>query len=250
MLNNDFERASTLLTEALALARLHCDEAIVARILNDLGRVSIALQDWPTAWKLISESLPLQQKLNNGERVSSCLNNLALVARYQGKYETARSLLREGIRLRDQQHGAATPVNILNLGVVERLDHHYAESLGMIGEAADETLVSGETRVMAWCVKEMGHLAVDLRLYSIGMQLLSCAERMREEIGMSFKPFGPQDIERDRAAAFQHLGEMGAEANWALGSAAHPMQLLAEARVAIGDYLQKNNPHLPQREEL
>ncbi len=238
MLNDDFDRAQALLAQALPLARALGDLTLTAHVLNDLGRVAMALQDWPGASERLLESLTLRRTLADTRYVCSCLGNLGLVSRYQGDYAAARALLQEAVSLQSR-HGFVWLSSLdLNLATVERLDGRFAESLHLLAAACSNARARGERRVVAWCVKEMGHLAVALKQYVLGLRLLSCAEAMRVAIGMSFKPLGPQDIERDRAASEQALGFSEAAPNWILGASADPEALLAEAQAALTDRIE------------
>ena len=46
MLNNDYDRAQNLLTQALTQARTLNEDLMIASILNSLAGIAIALQDW------------------------------------------------------------------------------------------------------------------------------------------------------------------------------------------------------------
>jgi len=233
MLHDDFDNAQALLTQALPLARTLGDLNTIAQTLNDLGRVAMALQDWPTALDRLTEGLELRRRLGDMRLVCSSLGNLGLVHRYQGDYAAARVLLQEAVFLQNQ-HGIVWYSSLdLNLATVERLDGHYAESLRLLSLTLIKTRATGERRVVAWCLKEMGHLAIVLKQYTLGLRLLACAEAMRATIGMSFKPLGPQDIERDRTECEQALGISDAAANWTVGASSDPDMLLDQAQIAL-----------------
>ena len=230
MLADDFDQAERRLAEALPLARRIGDLPVVALVLNDLGRVALALQDWPTAQTRFVESMDLRRRLGDIRGGCSSLNNLGLVHRYQGEYAAARVLLQEAVSIQNQ-HGVVWYSGLdMNLSTIERLDGNYKEALRLLTTALGNTLAHGEQRNVAWCVKEMGHLAVAVNQYALGLRLLSCAENMRVSIGMSFKPLGPADIARDRLTCEQALGEAEAAANWLVGASANPESLFADAQ--------------------
>ena len=233
MLADDFDQAEMLLAEALPLARTLGDLPVVALVLNDLGRVAMALQDWPTAQAWFMESMELRRQLGDIRGLCSSLNNLGLVHRYQGEYAAARVLLQEAVSLQNQ-HGIVWYTGLeSNLSTIERLDGNYKEALRLLGIGRDNALAHGERRSLAWCVKDMGHLAVAVKQYALGLRLLACAESLRVSIGMSFKPLGPQDIARDRLICEQALDNAEAAANWVLGTSANPESLFAEAQSAL-----------------
>ncbi|BDI28120.1 hypothetical protein CCAX7_001710 [Capsulimonas corticalis] len=233
MLNDDFDRAQTLLAQALPLARTLGDPKIIAQTLNDLGGVAMALQDWPAASDLLKEALEVRRQIGEPRGVCSSLSNLGLLSIHQANYDAARVFLREASALQTLHRFVWFSVIDGNLAIVERLGGNYGESLRLMNAAIRSTLSHGERRLLAWSAKEMGHLAVALKQYALGLRLLSCAEAMRIAIGMSFKPMGPQDIERDRAAAERVLGATDAAANWTVGAAAAAETLLAEAQIEL-----------------
>lgn len=233
MLNDDFDRAQTLLEEALPAARLLGDRTLLAQVWNDLGRVALARQDWQTASARLSKGLNLRRQIGDPRMVCSSLNNLALVALYQGQYAAARTLLREGLALQSQHQFIWQNSLSFNSAVVERMDGHFPEALRLLSIAVGLSVSHGERRMLAWCVKEAGHLAAALGLHALCLCLLSCAETQRVSIGMSFKPLGPSEIARDQSAAVLALGAADAAAYTALGADADPETLLASAQVEI-----------------
>ncbi|MCW3060191.1 MAG: putative ATPase [Capsulimonas sp.] len=241
MLHDEFDRAQELLAQALPLARTLGDPNILAQTLNDLGRIAMALQDWPAALERLTEGLELRRRIGDTRLVCSSLSNLGLVYRYQGDYAAARVLLQEAVSLQNQQKIVWYSSLGLNLASVERLDGRYSESLSLLRITIVQTRASGERRVVAWCLKEMGHLAIALQQYALGLRLLSCAETMRAALGMSFKPLGPQDIGRDRAAAEQALGMADAVANWTVGASTGSETLLAQAQTTLAEVLNSHN---------
>ena len=230
MLAGDFDRAGAWLAEALPLARTLGESQVIALVLNDLGRVSMALQDWPTAQARFIESMELRRRLGDIRGLCSSLNNLGLVHRYLGEYAAARILLQEAVSLQNQHEVVWYPGLESNLSTVERLDGNHKEALRLLNIGWDHALAHGERRSVAWCVKDMGHLAVALNYYPLGLRLLACAESLRIDIGMSFKPLGPQEIAYDRLICEQALGGADADANWLRGTSAKPEMLFGEAQ--------------------
>lgn len=238
LFNDDYDHAQKVLTEALDLARRLGEPFRIAQILSGLSGVAVARQDWQTAHALMTECLELGRRLDNNRTICSYLNNLSLIARYQGHYAEARELLHEAIALRDRHGLIAYSAFDLNLAVVERLDGCYAEALLRLSAATRNTRVYGERRVLAWCIKETGHLAVTLKQYQLGVRCLSCAEALRSAIGMSFKPFGPQDIAQDREICVQILGASEVAAIWVAGASTDPDTVITEALSQLADFLQ------------
>lgn len=236
-LSGDFGLAQERLDEALRIARSLGDERLLGEILNNAGGVAVARQDWDAAWTVVSEALVVERKLGNSLVVSYCLSNLSLIARYRGDYAAARRLLQELLEFRTRHNFYWDAISTMHRAIIERLDGNYILSLQLMNEALDETKHGGETRVLAWCVKEQGHLAATVGAYAVSLRLLSRAETLRESLGMSFKPFGPEDIARDRAQAAGIIGEAAAETEWSLGKSEDLDTLLATASKDIRNHL-------------
>ncbi len=239
MLSGDFARAQALLGEALPLARQLGDDSVTAQVLNDLGRVAMAQSDWLEAETRLAEGLSLRRRLGDVRLISSSLGNLGLVHRYRGNLAAARVFLEEAVAIQEQ-HGTVWFSSLdLNLATVERLEGRYAESVRRLAIAYANAQSHGERRVVAWCLKETGHLAAALRDPAFALRLLACAEALRVALGISFKPLGPADIARDRAAAEAALGPADAAAHWAVGESADPDTLLSHAHTALSACTQK-----------
>jgi tetratricopeptide (TPR) repeat protein len=234
MLREDYDRARALLEEALVLARGIDYKPMIGRVVHSLGRVAIAQRNWEDAHRLISESLSVHKALGSRALVASAYNNLGLVARYSGDMAQAREMLLQALTV--QQEVGDRPrlaITRLNIGTINRLDGRYAESLSALEIATTEALEIGERRVQAWCIKELGHLAIAGGLYETGLRLLGAAEAWRQTIGMSFNPAGPEEIARDRAIAESALGPVLASSAWEHGHNLSLEEAFSEAQESL-----------------
>ena len=223
------DTAQALLEEGLDIARRLGDRLLIAGALHNLGNLVLEQGDLVQAWQRYTESLGQYRASGITNRVAYALNNMGLVARYQGDLDAARSLLKESLavsrQLADRPGMAET---LLNLGTVSRLSREPADALSLLGESATLANEIGERRLLAWCAKEMGHLACAQLWHALGVRLLSAAEALRSSMGISFKPAGPQEIAEDLAKARRVLGETGFAAAWAAGNGLSPTEVYGE----------------------
>ena len=228
MLQEDYASARTLLEETLASARNTSDVIMIAKTAQAPGRIAIAQENWQDAWQMISESLDLHRAQGDQNRVAGALNNLGLIARYRGDLPAARELLNQSLAMKKKigdRPGAA--ISRVNIGTIDRLEGRHSEALLEIELAMSLAMEVGDRRVQAWCIKELGHLTLTVGRIEMGLRFLSAAELSRASLRMSFKPAGPSEIARDRAAAESALGSATAEAVWASGRTAAAEQLFA-----------------------
>jgi predicted ATPase/DNA-binding SARP family transcriptional activator len=234
MMQEEYKTAIQILNEARSLADSAGDAAMVAGAVSNLGRIALARGDWQEAWETLSESLRLHQALGNRSRVASSLNNLALVARYRGDLTAAHDLLNQS--LLEQQELLNRPgiaIALLNLGTVKRLTERFADARASLSEATRLAVSVGDRRVLAWCIKELGHLACAEGNMASGVRLLAAAESMRLALNFSFKPAGPTELARDIGLARVALGDAAVDAAWTGGLLLSREAAVAEALSAL-----------------
>ncbi|MDX1934818.1 MAG: tetratricopeptide repeat protein [Capsulimonadales bacterium] len=200
-------QARTLLNEALHFARCHGDPSLVARVVSNLATVAMDECDWPIAWNLFEQILTYRRSEGNEKRLSSTLNNLGLVARYQGEYDRALSLLKEGLQLALRiADRPGIGISYLNLATVYRLVRQLEPAKQCLLESLRLTYTVDDRRAFAWCVKEAGHIACADGDFATGVSFLGTAEKLRGDLGISFKPADPMERERDLERARNAIG--------------------------------------------
>ncbi len=118
MFQTRFEDTSTLFEEALALWRELEDTSGVARTLQGLGLVAVARHDYERAMAIHEESLTLAREAGDNLGVILALGQGALAAVGRGEHDLAGHLCAEGLEL---ARGAGHPhaiMFILNVGSV------------------------------------------------------------------------------------------------------------------------------------
>jgi len=90
------------------------DLAGVGQVLHYLGTIADQRGDFETARTLMRESLAIRQQLGDQRQAAYLLGNLGIVARRQGNPELARSLYEESLELRRQLGDRWGIANVLN----------------------------------------------------------------------------------------------------------------------------------------
>lgn len=228
------DEARALLEEGLSLARKLGDQKLVARALLSLGNIALEQGQWDQAWSHYGESLNLYQNLGIRNFTAYAFNNMGLVARYRGDLETAGGLIRNSLATcRELSERPGTAEALLNFGTIVRLEGRNAAARSLLREAADIAAQIGEKRLLLWCLKEMGHIAVAERSWEDGVRFLTAAETLRAAIGISFKPAGPIEIADDMKKCQEELGDAKFSVNRLVGSGLSLTDALTEAMANV-----------------
>jgi non-specific serine/threonine protein kinase len=225
----DCDEAEAFLEEGLQIARRLGDRKLIARSQLNLGNLALEQGDFQLAWDRYTESLSLYRATDVSSRAAYALNNMGLVARYQGDLVAARRLLEESLALcRELGDRPGVSEALLNLGTVSRLAGKHSDARLFVAEAATLSTEIGEKRMLAWCAKETGHIASAEGRHATAVRMLAAAETLRQAMGISFKPVGPGEIERDLDLSRLPLGETGYAAAWAAGHGLAASQVYTE----------------------
>lgn len=126
---SDYEGATELYLESIAISREQGEIVDVARALNNLALITRDQGDYESARTMHEESIEIFRQ--NGERLiaATCLANLGVVTQYQGDFDAARSAFAEGLAVqRELGDRSATSVTLSSLGAValDQGDRAYA----------------------------------------------------------------------------------------------------------------------------
>jgi len=212
----DYERATKLYEESLALYREVEDRWGIASILLSLGNVFVVREEHERAKQLYRESLMVSRESGDPEQFATGLANLGYEHLLEGDHERATALNEEAAGLyrdRGSRGGLVYALDNLAWAALVRGDHERARALH------EETL--------ALC-RELG----DRLIGSESMEGLACAAAARGEAERSARLFGAaealgyQQAPAERAlrepylaAARSMLEEAAWEAAWAEGRA-------------------------------
>jgi DNA-binding CsgD family transcriptional regulator/tetratricopeptide (TPR) repeat protein len=98
----DYDRATALCEEALALWREVGDRLNVARALNGLGNIAFDRGDYARSRTFHEEALALRREIGQPSPIGSSLVNLGILLYEMGDYVRARDLYAEAYELRSQ----------------------------------------------------------------------------------------------------------------------------------------------------
>jgi predicted ATPase/DNA-binding SARP family transcriptional activator/DNA-binding CsgD family transcriptional regulator len=222
----DYERASELHGQALALYRQLGDEGGVAFSLNCLGNHQDEQGNHGRAVPLLEEALAISRRIGDRRTTADALWNLAEVARHQGDYERAKTLGLESLALTREMADKLELARTTGwLGMVTAYnsdDHDAAE--GFLKESLALNREIGSLEYVAYCLEGFAGLAGARTQGARAARLWGAAEALRETISAPLPPADRPDYDRSIAAARAGLDDdEGAwEAGWTEGMAMSP----------------------------
>jgi predicted ATPase/DNA-binding CsgD family transcriptional regulator len=226
----DYERASGLISNELALSRELGDRWGIAGALNLLGALDRAREDFAAADAHFAEALAGFQELGDPGWIALATLNLGTVAYWRHDPDRANALMQEALahyQGLDDAYGMAITLSDLgrtaaDFGDVFDAARHFRESLEQwLRIGTKEGLIDWLTRV-ATLASHRGDADLAIRLFS-------AAETLRMRIGYAFDH--PERTRQRHAleAARLALGEERSADAWASGRALDFDAALAEA---------------------
>ncbi len=226
----DYDRASALIGNELALSRELGDGWGIAGALNLLGAVDRAREDFVAADAHFTETLTRFEELGDPGWIALATLNLGTVAYWRHDPERANALMHEALaryRILDDAYGMAITLSDLgrtlaDYGDVAAAARHFQESLEQwqrIG--TKEGLIDWLTRV-ATLASHRGEAELAIRLFS-------AAETLRMLIGYAFDHSERTRQRHALEAARLALGEERSADAWASGRELDFDAALAEA---------------------
>ncbi len=180
----DYQRATSLLEESLALWRTLGDQQRLAFTLSSLGIGAQRQGDYAQAAARFEESLALARAGGDPQTTALVLTNLGLVVFYQGNHARARTLSEQGLALfqdvGDQRGSAAVLTNLgmlsLAQGDYEQARRRATESLALRREVGDK---GGSAHTLAL----LGHVAFAQGQYDQAATCYTESRALRQELG-------------------------------------------------------------------
>lgn len=204
---NLLAEAEQLCTSAIDLFRSVNDEFGVAKGLSQLGAVVQRLGDYERASSILEEALALLRVHGDVERISFTLIALGALKQITGKLDEAAHHYEESLGIgRARDDGNAIATALVNLGEVHHLRgdldaaaRYYRESLSIYREL-------GLKIAIAYCLEVLAGIGLDREGTTRAPELLAAAEALREEIAAPVEPFNKERLERDIARAAATCG--------------------------------------------
>jgi predicted ATPase/DNA-binding CsgD family transcriptional regulator len=215
----DFERATMLSEEALALARELGYKEGAAAALYSLGMVAIYDQmRAEEAWSLLEECLVLRRELKDDVGAARTLQKLGLISVVRRDFGRAQTLYEEAIELVQKTGDKVGRVVTLWLGGLVSLglgNHERVEKLSR--EGLDVAWQIEHTHGVALILYVLGASASEEELPVRAARLWGAAESVLDALGLGLGPAERHFYEPYISAARARLGKDAFEKAWAKG---------------------------------
>jgi predicted ATPase/transcriptional regulator with XRE-family HTH domain len=217
----DYDEATALLEESLALAREAQDSTHFVEVLGDLGQTARLQGDLHRAAMLFEESLALAREQGNKSSVEWSLSNLGYIAHAEGDNMHAIELLEASLLLARELGGKVCmgwSLNFLgrvekDLGHYDRAEDYLVESLVVFRELKYRDAIAFTLEAFAGVAAHTLSLDGALR----ATRLFGAAEALREALGSPMAPVDRHEYDRDVQIARDQLDEQTFEAAWRKG---------------------------------
>ncbi len=156
----EYERATGLYQESLAVFRALGDKGETATVLKYLGIVARARGAYDDAWALYEESAVLSREIGDTFGLAAALNNMGDVARYQGDVARAIAPLKESLALSEQDgHVAGIAIALNNLGEIARKQGVYERAWTLTERSLTAARDLRDKSVTAVALYNLGEIA-------------------------------------------------------------------------------------------
>ena len=180
----DYDGATRLFQEALAVWEHLGDRKNMAITLNNLSNVARYQGDYATARALLLQALPLAREVSNRRNEASILGNLGVAAYYQGDYEAASAFQNECLALErelDSKRGIAAC--LVNLGLICRDQGQYKQAQAYFEQDLAISRDLEDRESVAESLHNLGDLLCARAAHTDAARCLEEALAIREEIG-------------------------------------------------------------------
>ena len=217
-----YDRATTLLDEALALRRALGDERGIAVTLGNLGGVAMKMGDYGRADRLFAEDLAARRALGDMWGIASALNNLAELARLRGDYQGAIARAAESMTFYERVGDASGVANVLHIqGGAALRQGAYDRAAAAFTRGLDLARAVGDKSDEADCPEGLAAVATGQTQSEHAVQLYGVAARLRDKGGLPLPPVDQTDYERAVSDARAARGNDRFAVAWAKGVGAH-----------------------------
>src|SRR5215208_2238959 len=226
----DYDRASALINNELALSRELGDRWGIAGALNLLGALDRAREDFAAAGTHFAEALARFQELGDPGWIALATLNLATVAYWRHDSGRANALMQEALgRYRELDDAYGMAITLSDLGRTLADNGDVVDAAGYFRESLEQWLRIGTKEGLIDWLTRVATLASQREDSELAIRLFSAAESLRMLIGYAFdRP----ERERQRhalEATRLALGEERSADAWTSGRALDFDAALAEA---------------------
>jgi predicted ATPase/DNA-binding SARP family transcriptional activator len=218
-MQGDYEAATALFEESLAIERRMQDRLEIAWSLHQLGHVASDQGDFERARTLYDESLAIFRELDDPSGISTSLSDQANVALKRGDQEAARSLYEESLAIAQASgNRVSIAVALNNLGKIARDQGDTGAARAMHRKSLTIRLELGDRGGYPWSLEAFARLAAPVDPERAA-RLWGAAESLRESLGLPLPPNEHPEYDRALAAVREALGEGTFARVWAAGRA-------------------------------
>ncbi len=218
VLQNDHERATELLQEAV---RLDCSSQcsrVAAWSLQELGLAAHYSGRYARAEEWFGDSMSLFRELGDYVGIASVLLYQGMTAHYQGDGSRAAALLLESLTLLQAAEDAVgTAQALLGLGLVARQQNDLVRAQASFQEALQIAQEQGARLEVAQCLEGMAGLACQQRRGQRAAQLFGAAEGLRDLIGTELPHGHRADHVRDTEVLRSQMTVQEFAKRWSAG---------------------------------
>jgi predicted ATPase/DNA-binding SARP family transcriptional activator len=220
-LQGEYPSADAFYQEGLGLARRAGDEKLIVMGLHSLGAMAGRQGDYERAETILSEAIAIERASSEGRMtpsLASLLNNQAIVAKRLGKFERAAALLQESVsykRARGDDLGLA--VSLVNLGnlALALQDHLGARSFFLESLQLRQSL--GDKTGILPLLGGLAELAIAQGDMQCCVSLLGAYQSLAEELGYSILAETQREHERYLDLLREQLPQTEFYAGWMKG---------------------------------
>jgi len=157
----DYATASSLMKEALEIARESNDTKGIARAYWQLGACAVRPGNYEEAVQYFEKALPLLRQIGDRTHTGIALSGLAEVAIRQGDYERSAIFENESLALRreiDESWGIAVSLGNYSWMALRKGDLNDATDL--LGKSIMLRCEIGDVGGVAWCLEKLAEIAI------------------------------------------------------------------------------------------
>jgi predicted ATPase/DNA-binding CsgD family transcriptional regulator len=218
VLQNDHERATELLQEAVRLDCASRCSRVAAWSLQELGLAAHYGGRYARAEERFAESMSLFREMGDDAGIASVLLNQGITAHYQGDDARAAALLQESLSsLLAAGDAMGTARAMHGLGLVARHQGDLDRAQASFQEALQIAHERGARLEVALCLEGLAGLASQRTEAQRGARLFGAAERLYEVIGTDLPTGHRTDHERDTGALRAQMTEPTFTETWSAG---------------------------------
>lgn len=216
----DLDVARSRLEESLAIYRRLGDEERTAAVLQNLGRVGVALSEWTAARSSLDESLTIARRLGNEAAVALSLFYSGMAHLLGRDLSPARSRIEEALgifrRLDDKFWINAS---LVHLGYVDCEEGERAAARSRFMEMSEVGPVAQLPWGATYALDGFARLAAAEGKAARALRLGGATAALRETYGVSVDPAGHAAFQRSLEPAWRAIGEERGASAWEEGRA-------------------------------